>query len=128
MKSFTQQQFIRQPDIIRTGKGLTIAGTKITLYDVLDYIKAQQPPHRIREKLRLSKAQIGAAFAYIEAYRAELEAEYREILTVAEENRRYWGTHGHYSLAPVKLAHNSLEQAALKAKLRVWQSKLSVTV
>ncbi|MEO1636758.1 MAG: DUF433 domain-containing protein, partial [Cyanobacteria bacterium J06631_9] len=60
MESSNQSQANRQPDIIRTGKGLTIAGTKITLYDVLDYLKAQQPPHRIREKLRLSKAQIGA--------------------------------------------------------------------
>ncbi|MEL6351497.1 MAG: DUF433 domain-containing protein [Cyanobacteria bacterium J06627_28] len=128
MESSNQSQANRQPDIIRTGKGLTIAGTKITLYDVLDYLKAQQPPHRIREKLRLSKAQIGAAFAYIEAYKAELEAEYREILKTAEENRRYWGTHSRYRLAPVQSVHSSLEQAALKAKLRIWQSKLSVSV
>jgi len=28
----------KQPTIIRTERGLTIAGTRITLYDVMDYI------------------------------------------------------------------------------------------
>jgi hypothetical protein len=29
--------------IIRTERGLTIAGTRITLYDVMDYVTAQYP-------------------------------------------------------------------------------------
>jgi len=33
-----------QSAIIRTERGLTIAGTRITLYDVMDYLKAQYPP------------------------------------------------------------------------------------
>ena len=32
-----------QPAIIRTERGLSIAGTRITLYDVMDYLKAQYP-------------------------------------------------------------------------------------
>ena len=28
-----------QPSIIRTERGLIIAGTRITLYDVMDYLK-----------------------------------------------------------------------------------------
>ena len=31
-------------DIIRTERGLTIAGTRITLYDVMDYITEHYPP------------------------------------------------------------------------------------
>ena len=34
-----------QSVIIRTERGLTIAGTRITLYDVMDYLKAQYPPN-----------------------------------------------------------------------------------
>ena len=30
-------------DIIRTERGLTIVGTRITLYDVMDYVTAQYP-------------------------------------------------------------------------------------
>ncbi len=37
-----------QPKIIRTERGLTIAGTCITLYDVMDYATAQYPPKFIR--------------------------------------------------------------------------------
>jgi hypothetical protein len=33
-----------QAEIIRTERGLTIAGTRITLYDVMDYVTAQYPP------------------------------------------------------------------------------------
>ena len=35
--------------IIRTERGLTIAGTRITLYDVIDHLKAQYPPKFIRD-------------------------------------------------------------------------------
>ena len=42
-----------QSSIIRTERGLTITGTRITLYDVMDYLKAQYPPKLIREKLGL---------------------------------------------------------------------------
>lgn len=31
----------RQTAIIRTERGLTIAGTRLTLYDVMDFLKAQ---------------------------------------------------------------------------------------
>lgn len=37
-----------QPAIIRTERGLTISGTRITLYDVMDYVTAQYPPKFIR--------------------------------------------------------------------------------
>ncbi|MEO1446997.1 MAG: DUF433 domain-containing protein [Cyanobacteria bacterium J06635_11] len=138
MRSSAQQTFQPQPDIVRTGRGLTISGTRTTLYDVLDYLKAQYPPSRIRKKLRLSKAQLEAAFAYIEAYRSELNAEYQEISKMAEDNRQYWKTHSYYRLAPVPatqnavapkvVAPNVLEQTALRVKLRAWQNKLSTTV
>ncbi|MBD1845197.1 hypothetical protein H6F89_17660 [Cyanobacteria bacterium FACHB-63] len=34
--------------IVRTERGLTIAGTRITLYDVMDYVTAQYPPKFIQ--------------------------------------------------------------------------------
>ena len=55
-----------QTAIIRTERGLTIAGTRITLYDVMDYLKAQYPPKFIRDVFNLTDAQIHAALSYIE--------------------------------------------------------------
>lgn len=76
--------------IIRTERGLTIAGTRITLYDVMDYVTAQYPPKFIRGLFDLTEEQINAALAYIEAHRAEVEAEYQQVLQEAEELQQYY--------------------------------------
>lgn len=80
----------RQPTIIRTERGLTIAGTRITLYDVMDYLTAQYPHKFIRALFRLTDEQMNAALTYIEANRAEVEAEYRIVLEEAKELQQYW--------------------------------------
>ena len=61
----------KQTAIIRTERGLTIAGTRITIYDVMDYLKADYPPKLIGEKLGLNDGQIHSALAYIETYCTE---------------------------------------------------------
>ena len=53
-----------QAVIIRTERGLTIVGTRITLYDVIDFVKAQYPPKLIRDKLNLTDKQVSAALSY----------------------------------------------------------------
>jgi uncharacterized protein (DUF433 family) len=76
--------------IIRTERGLTIAGTRITLYDVMDYVTAQYPPKFIRGLFNLTNEQINAALTYIEENHAEVEAEYQIVLKEAEELREYY--------------------------------------
>ena len=44
-------------DIIRTERGLTIAGTRITLYDVMDYVTAQYPPIAVSGRVRDTSTQ-----------------------------------------------------------------------
>ena len=34
--------------IVRTSRGLTIAGTRITLYTIMDHLKGEWPPHLIQ--------------------------------------------------------------------------------
>jgi uncharacterized protein (DUF433 family) len=80
----------KQSTIIRTERGLTIAGTRITLYDVMDYVTAQYPLRFIRGLFNLTDEQINAAFTYIETNRAEVEAEYQIVLKEAEELRQYY--------------------------------------
>jgi len=79
-----------QTAIIRTERGLTIAGTRITLYDVMDYVTAQYRPKFIRSLFDLTEEQIDAALSYIERHRAEVEAEYQVVLKEAEELRQYY--------------------------------------
>jgi len=79
-----------QTTVLRTDRGLSIAGTRITLYDVMDYVTAGWPAHLIRDRLQLTDQQTGDVMAYIEANRAEVEREYHAVLQTAEENWRYW--------------------------------------
>lgn len=50
----------------------------------MDYVTAQYPPKLIGGLFELTKEQINAALAYIEANRADVEAEYQMVLKEAE--------------------------------------------
>ncbi len=90
--------------IIRTERGLTIKGTRITIYDVMDYLKAQYPPKFIRDSFKLTDEQIGVALSYIEANKAEVEAEYQEVLVTREEIWQYWQERNHERFAKIASA------------------------
>jgi hypothetical protein len=78
------------PTVVRTSRGLTVDGTRLTLYSVMDLIHAEWPRQLIQDRLNLSDKQIKDVLGYIEAHWEEVEAEYQLILQQAEENRRYW--------------------------------------
>ena len=73
------------PTIIERGRGPEIAGTRITVYDVMDYARMGWANASIALSLSLSSSQVEAALAYIEANRTAVEAEYEKIL---ERSRR----------------------------------------
>ncbi len=81
---------IQQTEIIRTERGLTISGTRITLYDVMDYVTAQYPRKFIQGLFDLTEEQIKIALAYIDKNRAEVELEYQRVLRETEELRQYY--------------------------------------
>ncbi|GAA6617294.1 DUF433 domain-containing protein [Scytonema sp. NUACC26] len=56
----------------------------------MDYVSAQYPPKFIRAMLSLTDEQVNAALSYIEAHRAEVQAEYQLVLQEAEELRQYY--------------------------------------
>ncbi len=79
-----------QAAIIRTERGLAIAGTRITLYDLMDYVTQQYPLNFIQGLFDLTQDQINTALAYIEAHRAQVEAEYQQVLKETEELQKYY--------------------------------------
>lgn len=115
-----------QAAIIRTERGLTIAGTRITLYDVMDYLNAQYPPNSIREKLCLTDEQVNAALSYIETNRAEVEAEYQIVLEQAEEIRQYWEEKNRDRLAYIATLPPQPGREEIYAKLQAWKTKLGL--
>jgi uncharacterized protein (DUF433 family) len=104
--------------IARTERGLTIAGTRITLYDALDYLAAGYPPKFIRDALNLTDGQLQAALSYIEKHRTEIETEYQEILKTAAENRQYWEEYNRERFARIAANPPSAGYEDVRAKLR----------
>lgn len=117
-----------QAEIIRTERGLTIAGTRITLYDVVDYLTADYPAKLIREKLCLTEAQVHAALSYIETHPAEVEAEYQKVLRLAEDNRQYWEERNREHFARLAAIPPKPGQEAIRTKLQAWQDRLESKV
>jgi uncharacterized protein (DUF433 family) len=71
-------------EIIDRGRGPEIKGTRITVYDVLDYALACWPPERIAALFRLRTDQVEAAVEYIGAHKIEVLREYVKILERCE--------------------------------------------
>jgi uncharacterized protein (DUF433 family) len=113
-----------QVAIFRTERGLTVSGTRITLYDVMDYLKSQYPPQLIREKLGLNDAQIHSALAYIDTHSTEVEAEYQECLQTAVEIRQYWEERNHERFVQIAAMPHKPGQEALRAKLQTWKARI----
>jgi uncharacterized protein (DUF433 family) len=113
-----------QATVVRTGRGLTIVGTRITLYDVMDYLTANWPPELIRDWLNLTDQQITDVIAYIEQHRSEVEIEYQLVLQQTEEIRRYWEARNRERFAQIAAMPPKPGQEELRAKLAAWKTKL----
>ena len=116
-----------QSAIIRTERGLTIGGTRITLYDVMDYVTAQYPPEFIRAMLCLTDEQVNTALSYIETYPTEVEAEYQTVLQ-AEELRQYWEKQNRDLFAQIAAKTNKPGTEAIRAKLQAAKAKIESQV
>jgi len=90
----------------------------------LDYVHDGWPPHLIAAWLNLSPDQIQAALAYIEAHRAEVEAQYQQVLRQAEENRAYWEARNRERLEQIDKLPSSSEKASIEARIRLRQEQL----
>jgi uncharacterized protein (DUF433 family) len=112
-----------QAVIIRTERGLTISGTRITLYDVMDYVTAQYPPKFIQGLFDLTEAQINAALAYIETNRVEVEAEYQQVLKESEELRQYYEERNRDLIARLAMKSPSPGMEAAWEKLQAQKAK-----
>lgn len=108
--------------IIRTSRGLSIDGTRITLYDVMDFYTADYPREAIRDRLALTDPQIDAALAYIEAHYPEVAMEYKQILAQSEQNQQKWAAILEQHLAANPVEHLSPEQQELHRKFQRWKA------
>lgn len=113
----------QQSAIIRTERGLTISGTRTNLYDVMDFLQAQYPPKLIRDKFNLTDAQIETALSYIETNKAQVEAEYQEVLQNREEISQYWEERNREHFARIAQMPRKPGQEMLWAKLEEQKAR-----
>jgi uncharacterized protein (DUF433 family) len=113
------------PTVVRTERGLTIAGTRITLYDVMDYLKEDWPPKLIRDWLNLTDEQIAEVTQYIAEHREEVETEYEQVLREAEEIRTYWEERNRDRLAAIAALPPNPKLVAMRAKLAERKANLN---
>lgn len=116
-------QYTSPSTIIRTERGLTVAGTRITLYSIMDCVVAGWPAKLIQDRFTLTDRQIADVIAYIADHRAEVEAEYHIVLAQADENRRYWEAYNRERFARIARLPPRPEHAAIRAKLAEAKAK-----
>lgn len=62
--------------IIDRGRGPEIAGTRITVYDIVDYLEEGCHPTAIAAFFRINSREVDAALRYIQEHEEEVRAEY----------------------------------------------------
>jgi len=115
-----------QTTVVRTSRGLSIAGTRITLYSIMDCVKADWPPKLIRDRFNLTDKQITDVMDYIASHRAEVEAEYQQVLEYAEEERRYWEERNRERFAQIAKMPPPPGKEELWAKLQAKKAELGL--
>src|SRR5437879_12483410 len=69
-----------ESSIINRGRGPEIAGTRITIYDVMDYLNEGWHHSAIAATLRISSSEVLAAVEYIRDHQEEVQVNDQKIL------------------------------------------------
>ncbi len=112
-----------RPIVIRTERGLTIAGTRKTLYQVMDYVIAGWPAKLIRDWMDLTDEEIDGVMQYIAEHRAEVEAEYRQVVEDDEASRRYWEERNRERFAQIAAMAPGTDHPEARAKIAATKAK-----
>ena len=120
---------------VNNPRGPSIAGTRITVYSVMDSIKAGWDKEEILAHLpRVSLEQLNAVYDYIDEHREEVEAEYAQILrdeaeARVEADRIFWERSPYPPDMPweerSKLMREKLEARKKSGWVPKWKSRSS---
>ena len=113
------------PTVVRTERGLVVKGSRLTLYQIMDYLRADYSRAMILEfHPWLAVEQLDDVLNYIATNRAEFEAEYQEVVAYSEEIRRYWEERNRERVRQFDPEQLSPERRALWEKLQAWQEEI----
>lgn len=102
--------------VIQTERGLTVKGSRLTLYDVIGAMKKGESLKNIRDIFELTDEEMLDILDYIHLHQEEVEKEYQEVLESAEQNRKYWEERNR------ELMGKTYQQRdVVRAKLLIWR-------
>jgi hypothetical protein len=117
---------VDRPTVVRTERGLSIGGTRLMLYDIMDNLKWGWPHEEIREFYCLTEEQMADILTYLAEHREETEAEYQKVLAYAAEIRRR--AEAELAARPPKPSGppKTPQEAAIRAKLAEAKARLGM--
>ena len=118
------ESIIFQSSVVRTERGLTIRGTRITLYQIIDYLKAGKSAKMIRDDLRLTIQQTADVLEYIDMHKEEVETEYQQVMRDTEAERSYWEERNRERLAQIAQLPPKTGQEKIRSKLQAIKKQL----
>ncbi len=104
--------------VVRTERGLTIKGSRLTLYSIMDALRENNSIKNIRDIYELTDDEMLDILDYIHLHQEEVEKEYQEVLKSAEENRKYWEEKNR-----AQLDKTYQQSDVVRAKLREWREQ-----
>ena len=115
------------PGIARTERGLVVAGTRLTLYAIMDYVVEGFPWSYIQDLYDLRDDQINAVKNYLTEHRAEVQAEYEQVLRDAEDLRQYYEERNREHFARIAALPPRTDHPEARAKLAAEKKRLGLS-
>jgi uncharacterized protein (DUF433 family) len=115
----------QKPTVVRTERGLTVGGTRLTIYQLMDHLKAGQLPDVWQEWYGLTAEQVADVLGYIDEHRDTVEVEYEEVLRQAAVNQKYWEERNRSRMEQIARTPLSGDRAILQAKLEALRKARS---
>jgi uncharacterized protein (DUF433 family) len=78
------------PPIVETSRGPCIAGTRITVFSVMDCLKGEWSRDVIKQVMGISDEQLDAMLDYITRHKEAVENEYAAIVRRSETRRAHY--------------------------------------
>ncbi len=116
---------IYRPTIVRTERGLTVGGTRLTLYMIMEFLKSGYSWDEIQDEFRLTFRQTDEIREFLENRHEEVEKEYEQVKSLAESNRHYWEERNRERFQKIAEKQPKPERLELWTKLQEWKKRLA---
>lgn len=101
----------------RSDRGLAIAGIRLTLYEIMDLVKAGWSSEKILEFYPLTAEQLQDAYNYFAVHGEAFDAEYERVIRESDERERYWRARQAERERTMVRPPDTPEKAAVRARI-----------